>query len=336
MKHGACSGGKISKTYTSWYHIKSSYTDEVCDRWQEFKNFLCDMGDKPDGYCLKRIDDGVEYRKDNCLWLDKRPKNTGKKVCVRCKEEKTFDLFIKNIKMNFGVGSYCKKCASEMRRETTNKIKNMKKDVPDKKECSLCGKTKDRDCFVEDKSSSSGLSSDCKKCRNEKKKQYRVNQKNKFKKNGVVINTKICCVCNIEKPSSEFYIKKSESDHLRSECKECSTKLFAKNRENINFRIAMSLRERLRSALKGGTKNKKTLEYLGCSVERLKEHLEEKFADGMTWENYGRYGWHIDHIKPISLFDLSQEEEIKKACHYTNLQPLWAEDNMKKGAKYNE
>lgn len=59
-------------------------------------------------------------------------------------------------------------------------------------------------------------------------------------------------------------------------------------------------------------------------------------ADGMTWENYGYDGWHIDHIKPISLFDLTKESEIRAACHYTNLQPLWAEDNMKKGAKYNE
>ena len=69
----------------------------------------------------------------------------------------------------------------------------------------------------------------------------------------------------------------------------------------------------------------------GCSLEKLKQHLESQFTEGMTWDNKG--DWHVDHIKPCASFDLTNPEEQKKCFHYTNLQPLWALDNMKKGAK---
>lgn len=60
-------------------------------------------------------------------------------------------------------------------------------------------------------------------------------------------------------------------------------------------------------------------------------YLEAKFTDGMSWKNYGK--WHIDHIKPLASFDLTDPEQVKAACHFTNLQPLWASDNISKGAK---
>jgi hypothetical protein len=72
-----------------------------------------------------------------------------------------------------------------------------------------------------------------------------------------------------------------------------------------------------------------------CTMQFLRQYLESKFKSGMTWKNHGVYGWHIDHIIPISSFDLTKEEDQRKCFHYTNLQPLWAEDNMKKGNKLN-
>lgn len=65
------------------------------------------------------------------------------------------------------------------------------------------------------------------------------------------------------------------------------------------------------------------------------KHLEAKFAPGMTWDNYGVDGWHIDHIMPLAAFDLTDEQQRQQACHYTNLQPLWAAENLAKGAKVN-
>ena len=106
-----------------------------------------------------------------------------------------------------------------------------------------------------------------------------------------------------------------------------------RSKKDLNYRIRGNLRSRLKAALKNNSKKGKTLSYLGCSIEELKEHLEKQFQSGMTWNNYGIYGWHIDHIIPLAKWDLTNEEEIKKACNYKNLQPLWAKDNWSKQAK---
>jgi hypothetical protein len=85
--------------------------------------------------------------------------------------------------------------------------------------------------------------------------------------------------------------------------------------------------------LKKNAKSGSAVRDLGCSIEQLKQHLESKFQTNMSWNNYGPTGWHIDHIIPLSKFNLSIREELLKACHYTNLQPLWAIDNICKGNK---
>lgn len=78
-------------------------------------------------------------------------------------------------------------------------------------------------------------------------------------------------------------------------------------------------------------KKGKTMELTGCSKQELLDYLESKFSEGMTWENYGK--WHIDHIRPCVSFNLEDSEEQKKCFHWTNLQPLWAVDNIRKGGK---
>ncbi|MFA5234158.1 MAG: hypothetical protein WC390_07145 [Sulfurimonas sp.] len=104
----------------------------------------------------------------------------------------------------------------------------------------------------------------------------------------------------------------------------------------MNFRILGSLRSRIRLSLKGKTKSKYTLELIGCSIEFLKQWLENKFIEGMNWNNYGfgKNKWNIDHIKPCSKFDLTDIEQQKQCFHYSNLQQLWHIDNLKKNNKY--
>ena len=98
-----------------------------------------------------------------------------------------------------------------------------------------------------------------------------------------------------------------------------------------NFKIRLNLGSRICKAVKDGHKSARTLELLGCTVDELKEHLESKFEEGMTFDNYGE--WHIDHIKPCVSFDLTDPEEQRTCFNWVNLQPLWAKDNMSKGDK---
>lgn len=100
---------------------------------------------------------------------------------------------------------------------------------------------------------------------------------------------------------------------------------------NVNSKLARSLRSRLKHALKNNQKTGSAVSDLGCSISDFKQHLESKFQFGMNWENYGTFGWHIDHIKPLSSFDLTNRSQFLEACHFTNLQPLWASENRKKG-----
>lgn len=101
---------------------------------------------------------------------------------------------------------------------------------------------------------------------------------------------------------------------------------------NPNYKISENLRSRIRTVLKASKKCSSTETLLGCSFEKFVEYLKSKFQLGMAMENHGK--WHIDHIKPCSSFDLTNEEEQKKCFHYTNLQPLWAKDNLKKYNKF--
>lgn len=86
-------------------------------------------------------------------------------------------------------------------------------------------------------------------------------------------------------------------------------------------------------AVKNNWKYGTTLELVGAGIAQVKKHLEAQFKPGMNWENHGKLGWHIDHITPCAKFDLSDPEQQKKCFHYTNLQPLWWQENLSKGYK---
>ena len=102
---------------------------------------------------------------------------------------------------------------------------------------------------------------------------------------------------------------------------------------DIGYRILRNIRTRLYQALKKLKKSNSTMKLTGCTLEQLKKYIESKFEDGMDWNNYGV--WHIDHIIPCKQFDFSDPEQQKICFHYTNLQPMWGEDNIRKGAKLN-
>ena len=105
---------------------------------------------------------------------------------------------------------------------------------------------------------------------------------------------------------------------------------------NPQFKLAKRLRVRLYLALKGGYKAGSAVRDLGCTIPELRRHLETQFKPGMTWGTWGPRGWHVDHIKPLAAFDLTDHEQFLRAVNFSNLQPLWASENIRKGARTQE
>ena len=123
------------------------------------------------------------------------------------------------------------------------------------------------------------------------------------------------------------WLKNNKKTNLATQRKYYNEKL----KDNIDYRILSSLRARVWTVLKKQKKSNSTIKLTGCSLEELRKHLESNFEDGMDWNNYGV--WHVDHIIPCANFDLSNPEQQQICFHYTNLQPMWGEKNMQKGAR---
>lgn len=172
-------------------------------------------------------------------------------------------------------------------------------------------------------------------------------KKNKEDDSPTIIKlNKLCSKCKVDKPIHQFIFRKDRRAYV-SQCRKCtylsSRPGRIKRKEEINqryktdpnFKLQFLLRQRIRKALKmgSGSKSLSTPELIGCSVVELKTYLESKFKEGMTWENHGVNGWHIDHIKPCASFDLTDPAQQKTCFHFTNQQPLWALDNLSKGCK---
>lgn len=117
-------------------------------------------------------------------------------------------------------------------------------------------------------------------------------------------------------------------------CKVKSRERGRKRRKNDPaYKLTINLRRRFLHFLKGTAKRGSVMKLIGCSVEDLKKHIEKQFKEGMTWDNWTVNGWHIDHIKPLHSFDLTDDEQMKEAWHYSNLRPLWAKENHSRPKK---
>lgn len=114
----------------------------------------------------------------------------------------------------------------------------------------------------------------------------------------------------------------------------CCRKMKEKRDTDIQFRLRFRLRGRIWMSLQRGVaKAGRTVDLVGCSMECFKKYLEARWLPGMSWDNYGRGGWHIDHVKPCAEFDLTKPAEQMRCFHHTNCCPMWELDNLSKGAK---
>ena len=105
----------------------------------------------------------------------------------------------------------------------------------------------------------------------------------------------------------------------------------SRRKRDVRFRLAKNLRQRLWQAIKGKYKAGSAVTDLGCSIGQFKLYIENQFSKDMSWDNYG--DWHLDHIMPLASFDLTDRGEFQTAAYYTNFQPLWANDNLRKGSR---
>jgi hypothetical protein len=180
----------------------------------------------------------------------------------------------------------------------------------------------------------------------------------------------ICSKCKIDKDSSDFYKKNNSKTGFQINCKSCAKKIIKdfyhknidkeierkkkyrstesykinnkkyeseyknkrkiKRKENIKIRLGSVLRDMIQRCLKGEKKETRTFKLLGYDTVKLKQRIECQFSEGMSWSNYGQ--WHIDHKKPISKFKDGSNISVINAL--SNLQPLWAKDNLSKGNKF--
>lgn len=173
-------------------------------------------------------------------------------------------------------------------------------------------------------------------------KKYRLENKEKLKalnkeyrlKNLEGIKTKQRLYGEKRRPIKRLYDKEY---YLKNKSKRILYQKYyykkAIRQNNVQFRLRRNLRTKLRQYIKSKNETIHALELVGCSIEYLKSYIEKQFQPGMVWENWSYYGWHIDHIIPLSKFNLTDSKQIKEAFHYTNLQPLWAKENMSKGGR---
>lgn len=224
------------------------------------------------------------------------------------------------------------------------------------KRCRKCGEIKDIDLFNHDNRRKDKHKDICRECSKKYSIQYEATHKERRKrynkqynedyypKNREKVILKMKEYYNTHKDKfKEYNILHKGDKHIymklwREQNWEEIKKYYneytrLKLKTDPNFKFGVRLRVRICSLLKS-KKQFKTVELIGCSIQELKNHLQNQFKDGMSWDNNSYYGWHLDHIKPVSLFDLTDPIQQKECFHYTNLQPLWWWENLTKSNKY--
>ena len=205
--------------------------------------------------------------------------------------------------------------------------------------CTACRENKNLSEFYKCKANKDGLKGQCKECMNNcQKKYYKLNREHyiehgrQYSKGYYLKNRE-----RIKKDKGEYYLKNRDkiAEKTKNNRKYITEYINNRLKTNLNYRLSNCLRSRLRAAIKGKFKSGSAIKDLGCSINYFKKYIEIKFKSGMSWNNWGknREKWSIDHIRPLSKFDLTDRKQFLEACHYTNLQPMWQIDNIKKRDK---
>lgn len=197
--------------------------------------------------------------------------------------------------------------------------------------CKICNEEKDKSLFNFTSSEKKYLRGFCIECEKKKNQLRRISPEYKSRVQNYLTKEQKIERLNLWRLNNPDKVKKSIQvwkDNNPDKVKESKLKY----KQSIKSKITESVRRRIKKYLtiKNISKNNKTFDIVGCSPQDLMLHLENQFKVGMSWNNYGLYGWHIDHKIPLS--SANTKEKLFKLCHYTNLQPLWSIDNLRKGS----
>ena len=287
------------------------------------------------------------------------------KVCSKCKKEKSVDLFRKRTRTLDGYNYKCKECSSTANPDRKAE-KEKRKELLDKgrKVCSMCNKEKDLSEFTI--SNGRWYKCYCRECSNDKIHEYRLNNPEKIKEYKEktkdirrekdaryrednrdklrVVSTeynKKCRDYRIQKrrerllDPTEREKEREEHRKWRQDHREEYNQYFKDHYEKYPIKkIIRNIRHGIPRILRGKSKASKTMELIGCSKEFLMQHLESQFTEGMNWSNYGIRGWWVDHIIPCAAFDHNDPEQQKACHHWSNLQPMWYQENISKNSNY--
>ena len=235
------------------------------------------------------------------------------KTCSKCKIEKEVTEFY--ARRDGKLESWCKSCCSEAKLKPKGTKWKVSLREQGKKHCGKCKEVKLFTEFGNNKKTFDKYQTRCKACKSESDKKYCENNKEMLKNKKIKYYQKNKSKYREYGKNRVRDYKKEYSDVRKNPLK--TLKYILRNRTSIAFKY------------RGYKKNTKTQEMLGVSWEICKAHIERQFTKRMNWSNYGE--WHIDHIIPLG--SAKTEEEIIKLCHYSNLQPLWAFDNLSKSDK---
>jgi len=186
------------------------------------------------------------------------------------------------------------------------------------KVCSHCKIEKEESEFSKSKRTKDNLDSWCKQCWKVYRTTYRDKNNNHSK---------------VWREANKEYFRTYRKEWYEKNQQKWTEYVRIKRATDDQFRLKINLRTRVWHALNGSSKSKATFELLDCTSDQLKAHLESLFKEGMSWNNYGKNGWEVDHIRPCASFDLTDLEQQKQCFHYSNLQPLWRKENRAKSDK---
>jgi hypothetical protein len=254
------------------------------------------------------------------------------RLCKQCKQllPSTLEFFKEMLSRNGKkyLINTCRKCAASKRR--LDKLKSMAIEgkysfcvLPGYKHCYSCETTLEQENFWK-------KSFQCINCC----RKY-TGAKARRKGRETNDNERECFVCNTVLNIDNFPDETPYKGEKRKKrfCRNCfNVKIKNKLKNDIQYRLKFLLRNSVRKHL-FTYKSCKTMNLIGCTIDEFKLHIESQWLNGMSWSNYGKSGWHLDHIVPCAAFDLTQKESQLICFNYKNYAPLWGKDNISKGDK---